>query len=229
MVTLIYGCMLSVVFAVTLPSVRAPCHCFSGAFVFPGLCPQQLNSAAWLAHVFDILRHFFWAPFFFFFLSVNIHCRVFHISFFSSLQMEDGQTLFDYNVGLNDIIQLLIRSQAELSENPAAKDSPGVACGSAPSADSKLESRNSSSAPASPAAMETNTDNDKSAVTIGNASETKPDTSTTSNSASTKNGFKSPSSAQDQPPTSSKNTLIDPGIGVYKVRGGEGGGDVWEM
>lgn len=145
---------------------------------------------------------------------------VFHISLFSSFQMEDGQTLFDYNVGLNDIIQLLIRSQAELSENPTAKDSPSVACSSAPSADSKLESRNSSSAPASPAAMETNTDNDKSAVTIGNVSETKPDTSTTSNSASTKNGFKSPSLAQDQPPTSSKNTLIDPGIGVYKVSGG---------
>lgn len=133
--------------------------------------------------------------------------------------MEDGQTLFDYNVGLNDIIQLLIRSQTDLSENPAPKDSSSVACSSAPSADSKLESRNSS-APASPAAMETNTDNDNSNVTISNVSEPRPDTSTTSNSASTKNGFKSSSSAQDQPPTSSKNTLIDPGIGVYKVRGG---------
>lgn len=146
-------------------------------------------------------------------------------SFHSSLQMEDGQTLFDYNVGLNDIIQLLIRSQTELSENPTTKDSSSVACSSAPSTDSKLESRNAS-APASPAAMETNTDNDNSTVTISNVSETKPDTSTTSNSASTKNGFKSSSSAQDQPPTSSKNTLIDPGIGVYKVRGGVG---VWEI
>ncbi|XP_011603223.1 E3 ubiquitin-protein ligase UHRF2 isoform X1 [Takifugu rubripes] len=136
--------------------------------------------------------------------------------FYRGKQMEDGQTLFDYNVGLNDIIQLLIRSQTELSENPTTKDSSSVACSSAPSTDSKLESRNAS-APASPAAMETNTDNDNSTVTISNVSETKPDTSTTSNSASTKNGFKSSSSAQDQPPTSSKNTLIDPGIGVYKI------------
>lgn len=149
----------------------------------------------------------------------------FYISFSLSFQMEDGQTLFDYNVGLNDIIQLLIRSQTELSENPTTKDSPGVACSSAPFTDSKLESRNST-APASPAAMETNTDNDNSTVTISNVSEIKPDTSTTSNSASTKNGFKSSSSSQDQPPTSSKNTLIDPGIGVYKVRGG---GNVWEI
>uniref|UniRef100_H3CUG5 E3 ubiquitin-protein ligase UHRF n=1 Tax=Tetraodon nigroviridis TaxID=99883 RepID=H3CUG5_TETNG len=85
--------------------------------------------------------------------------------FYRGKQMEDGQTLFDYNVGLNDIIQLLIRSQTELSENPTTKDPSSVACGSAPSADSKLSS----------------------------------------------------SSAQDQPPTSSKNTLIDPGIGVYKI------------
>lgn len=133
--------------------------------------------------------------------------------------------MFDYNVGLNDIIQLLIRSQTELSETPPTKDSSSVACSSAPSTDSKLESRHSS-APASPAAMETNTDNDNSTVTISNVSEIKPDTSTTSNSASTKNGFKSSSSAQDQPPTSSKNTLIDPGIGVYKVRRG---GNVWEI
>uniref|UniRef100_H2UJY7 E3 ubiquitin-protein ligase UHRF n=1 Tax=Takifugu rubripes TaxID=31033 RepID=H2UJY7_TAKRU len=85
--------------------------------------------------------------------------------FYRGKQMEDGQTLFDYNVGLNDIIQLLIRSQTELSENPTTKDSSSVACSSAPSTDSKLESRN----------------------------------------------------ASDQPPTSSKNTLIDPGIGVYKI------------
>uniref|UniRef100_A0A3Q1CVU6 E3 ubiquitin-protein ligase UHRF n=1 Tax=Amphiprion ocellaris TaxID=80972 RepID=A0A3Q1CVU6_AMPOC len=55
--------------------------------------------------------------------------------FYRGKQMEDGQTLFDYNVGLNDIVQLMIR----------------VACTSAP------------------------------------------------------------------PPDSSKNTLADPGIGVYKI------------
>lgn len=137
--------------------------------------------------------------------------------------MEDGQTLFDYNVGLNDIVQLLIRSQTEPPDSPAPKDSSGVACTSAPSTDPKSESHNSP-APASPAAMETNIDNDSSsgggaAVTISTVNETKPDTSTTSNSANTKNGFKSSSPAQDeQPPTSSRNALTDPGIGVYKVR-----------
>lgn len=141
--------------------------------------------------------------------------------------MEDGQTLFDYNVGLNDIVQLLIRSQTEPPDSPAPKDSSGVACTSAPSTDPKSESHNSP-APASPAAMETNIDNDSSGgggggggdggVTISIVNETKPDTSTTSNSANTKNGFKSSSPAQDeQPPTSSRNALTDPGIGVYKV------------
>uniref|UniRef100_A0A4W6CM83 E3 ubiquitin-protein ligase UHRF n=1 Tax=Lates calcarifer TaxID=8187 RepID=A0A4W6CM83_LATCA len=39
-----------------------------------------------------------------------------------------------------------------------------------------------------------------------------------SNSTSTKNGFKSSSPVRDtQPPTSSRNTLVDPGIGVYKI------------
>uniref|UniRef100_A0A7N8XDL1 E3 ubiquitin-protein ligase UHRF n=1 Tax=Mastacembelus armatus TaxID=205130 RepID=A0A7N8XDL1_9TELE len=75
--------------------------------------------------------------------------------FYRGKQMEDGQTLFDYNVGLNDIIQLLHSS---------------------------------------------------------------PDTNASSNSASTKNGFRSSSPAWDtQPPTSSRNTLINPGIGVYKI------------
>uniref|UniRef100_A0AAQ5Y511 E3 ubiquitin-protein ligase UHRF n=1 Tax=Amphiprion ocellaris TaxID=80972 RepID=A0AAQ5Y511_AMPOC len=84
--------------------------------------------------------------------------------FYRGKQMEDGQTLFDYNVGLNDIVQLMIRSQTDAPDSPA------------------------------------------------------PDTSATSNSTSTKNGFKSSSPAQDtQPPTSSKNTLADPGIGVYKI------------
>uniref|UniRef100_A0A672J8F8 E3 ubiquitin-protein ligase UHRF n=1 Tax=Salarias fasciatus TaxID=181472 RepID=A0A672J8F8_SALFA len=35
--------------------------------------------------------------------------------FYRGKQMEDGQTLFDYNVGLNDIVQLLIRSSASAS------------------------------------------------------------------------------------------------------------------
>uniref|UniRef100_A0A8C5TMR2 Ubiquitin-like domain-containing protein n=1 Tax=Malurus cyaneus samueli TaxID=2593467 RepID=A0A8C5TMR2_9PASS len=33
--------------------------------------------------------------------------------FYRGKQLEDGHTLFDYNVGLNDIVQLLIRSESE--------------------------------------------------------------------------------------------------------------------
>uniref|UniRef100_A0A665VX23 E3 ubiquitin-protein ligase UHRF n=1 Tax=Echeneis naucrates TaxID=173247 RepID=A0A665VX23_ECHNA len=84
--------------------------------------------------------------------------------FYRGKQMEDGQTLFDYNVGLNDIVQLLIRSQTDPPDSPATKDSLGVACSSS-------------------------------------------DTSATSNSTI----------RDTQPPTSSKNTLVDPGIGVYKI------------
>uniref|UniRef100_A0A3Q3MBJ4 E3 ubiquitin-protein ligase UHRF n=1 Tax=Mastacembelus armatus TaxID=205130 RepID=A0A3Q3MBJ4_9TELE len=83
--------------------------------------------------------------------------------FYRGKQMEDGQTLFDYNVGLNDIIQLLIRSQTDPPDSPATKDSSGVACSSASPPNSKSESLHSS------------------------------------------------------PPTSSRNTLINPGIGVYKI------------
>ncbi|XP_047425397.1 E3 ubiquitin-protein ligase UHRF2-like isoform X2 [Mugil cephalus] len=140
--------------------------------------------------------------------------------FYRGKQMEDGQTLFDYNVGLNDIVQLLIRSQTDPPDSPAAKDSSGVACSSAPASDSRSESHDSP-APVSPPAMETSSsiDNDNSSsVTTSTVIETNPDTSTTSNSTSTKNGFKSSSPAQDaQPPTSSRNTLVDPGIGVYKI------------
>lgn len=146
----------------------------------------------------------------------------FHDFIHSLFQMEDGQTLFDYNVGLNDIVQLLIRSQTDPPDSPAPKEPLGVACSAAPPPDSRSESHNSP-APVSPPAMETNTntDNDSGSITTSTNNETKPDTSTTSNSTSTKNGFKSPSPVRDtQPPTSSKNTLIDPGIGVYKVRMG---------
>ncbi|XP_029025420.1 E3 ubiquitin-protein ligase UHRF2-like isoform X2 [Betta splendens] len=136
--------------------------------------------------------------------------------FYRGKQMEDGQTLFDYNVGLNDIVQLLIRSQADAPDSPAAKDSSGVACTSSFPSDSKCEG---SPASASPAVMETAaiTSNNKSSVTtstVNNAT----DTSATSISTSTKNGFTSSSPARDpQPPTSSKNALVDPGIGVYKI------------
>uniref|UniRef100_A0A667Y6V7 E3 ubiquitin-protein ligase UHRF n=1 Tax=Myripristis murdjan TaxID=586833 RepID=A0A667Y6V7_9TELE len=80
--------------------------------------------------------------------------------FYRGKQMEDGQTLFDYNVGLNDIVQLLIRSQTDAPDSPAPKDSMSITCSLAPS----------------------------------------------------------PGSRSDiQPSTSSRNTLVDPGIGVYKI------------
>uniref|UniRef100_G3PX86 E3 ubiquitin-protein ligase UHRF n=1 Tax=Gasterosteus aculeatus aculeatus TaxID=481459 RepID=G3PX86_GASAC len=67
--------------------------------------------------------------------------------FYRGKQMEDGQTLFDYNVGLNDIVQLLIRSQTDAPDSPAAKDS-SVACGSGPpSSDPRSESHNSPAPP----------------------------------------------------------------------------------
>uniref|UniRef100_A0A8C1U1V7 UHRF1 tandem tudor domain-containing protein n=1 Tax=Cyprinus carpio TaxID=7962 RepID=A0A8C1U1V7_CYPCA len=46
--------------------------------------------------------------------------------------MEDGQTLFDYNVGLNDIVQLLIRSQTDAPDSPSLNNDEGVACVIAP-------------------------------------------------------------------------------------------------
>ncbi|KAM6902729.1 E3 ubiquitin-protein ligase UHRF2 [Xenentodon cancila] len=139
--------------------------------------------------------------------------------FYRGKQMEDGQTLFDYNVGLNDIVQLLIRSQTDPPDSPATKEPSDLASSTATSSDSKSQGCNSP-APISPAAMDTltKTDTENSSITTSNGNETKPDTSATSNSTSTKNGFKSSSPAQDtQPPTSSRNTLIDPGIGKYKI------------
>uniref|UniRef100_A0AAY4DSV2 E3 ubiquitin-protein ligase UHRF n=1 Tax=Denticeps clupeoides TaxID=299321 RepID=A0AAY4DSV2_9TELE len=52
--------------------------------------------------------------------------------FYRGKQMEDGQTLFDYNVGLNDIIQLLIRSQTEPPDSPILEECEGVACTQTP-------------------------------------------------------------------------------------------------
>uniref|UniRef100_A0A1A8LJ37 E3 ubiquitin-protein ligase UHRF n=1 Tax=Nothobranchius pienaari TaxID=704102 RepID=A0A1A8LJ37_9TELE len=151
--------------------------------------------------------------------------EIFHVSpqqqrlFYRGKQMEDGQTLFDYNVGLNDIVQLLIRSQTDPPDSPAAQDTSGVASSSALLSDPKSESCNSS-APICQAAAETSTkiNNESSSITSSTVNETKPDTCATSDSASTKNGFKSSSPAPDtQPPTSSRTTLINPGIGMYKI------------
>ncbi|XP_076019910.1 E3 ubiquitin-protein ligase UHRF2 [Genypterus blacodes] len=143
--------------------------------------------------------------------------------FYRGKQMEDGQTLFDYNVGLNDIVQLLIRSQSDPPDGPAAKDPPGqtVACGSIPGPDPRPENLNCS-AKAPPAAVEipTKKAEESSIITSSSVKETKQaDTKATSNSTSTKNGSNSNvSPAQDtQPSTSSRNILVNPGMGLYKI------------
>ncbi|XP_055007256.1 E3 ubiquitin-protein ligase UHRF2 isoform X4 [Boleophthalmus pectinirostris] len=105
-----------------------------------------------------------------------------------SIQMEDGQTLFDYNVGLNDIVQLLIRAQSDTADSPDVKNSLG---------DIK--------ASASAIALKTSKDNN---------GEVKPNTS---DQASTNNGFKSNPAQDSQPPSSSRCMLINAGIGCYKI------------
>ncbi|XP_028567787.2 E3 ubiquitin-protein ligase UHRF2 isoform X1 [Podarcis muralis] len=87
--------------------------------------------------------------------------------FYRGKQLEDGHTLFDYNVGLNDIVQLLIRSESD--------------------------------APASPS---TNEDGKPSSCGVVNCKN------------KSKQGANSGSS--NQPSTSARSFLIDPGIGRYK-------------
>ncbi|XP_058683565.1 E3 ubiquitin-protein ligase UHRF2 isoform X5 [Poecile atricapillus] len=45
--------------------------------------------------------------------------------FYRGKQLEDGHTLFDYNVGLNDIVQLLIRSDSEAPTTASVADQDG--------------------------------------------------------------------------------------------------------
>ncbi|XP_028660809.1 E3 ubiquitin-protein ligase UHRF2-like [Erpetoichthys calabaricus] len=89
--------------------------------------------------------------------------------FYRGKQMEDGQTLFDYNVGLNDIVQLLIRSQT---------DGPG--------SQGKKKDKESGSASSISGMMINNTK-------------------------------KSNRQLENQPSTSARTFLIDPGIGVFKI------------
>lgn len=106
--------------------------------------------------------------------------------------MEDGQTLFDYNVGLNDIVQLLIRSQTDAPDSPSIQECVNVASTPCPSTVTSIV------IPTSPSAV----------ATVNN-----------SNSDISNSQRKTCSlPADNQPSTSSKSFLIDPGIGVYKVR-----------
>ncbi|XP_026879062.2 E3 ubiquitin-protein ligase UHRF2 [Electrophorus electricus] len=111
--------------------------------------------------------------------------------FYRGKQMEDGQTLFDYNVGLNDIIQLLIRSQTDPPDSPAPNSFEGVVCNTVPVAANTLPSLTASTATtASPVAVISN---------HGNGS--KPCSMT----------------SDSQPSTSSSAALRDAGVGVYKI------------
>lgn len=102
--------------------------------------------------------------------------------------MEDGQTLFDYNVGLNDIVQLLIRAQLDTADSHDFKNSPG-------------------DLPASDSAMSLKTNKDTNSEVKANASD----------QANSQNGLKSNPSQDLQPPTSSRCMLINAGIGCYKI------------
>ncbi|KAJ8356834.1 hypothetical protein SKAU_G00196280 [Synaphobranchus kaupii] len=63
--------------------------------------------------------------------------------FYRGKQMEDGHTIFDYNVGLNDIVQLLVRQAAPPAVLPTRKDKEAElsdsdsGCGSAQSESDK--------------------------------------------------------------------------------------------
>ncbi|KAK2827342.1 hypothetical protein Q7C36_018268 [Tachysurus vachellii] len=108
--------------------------------------------------------------------------------FYRGKQMEDGQTLFDYNVGLNDIVQLLIRSHTDPADSPSPTPNNGeVMTGNATPPSS------SSTTP--------------TATTVTTATTASPAT-VSSNSGS---------ALESQPSTSSSTDLIDPGIGVYKI------------
>ncbi|KAA0719663.1 E3 ubiquitin-protein ligase UHRF2 [Triplophysa tibetana] len=105
--------------------------------------------------------------------------------------MEDGQTLFDYNVGLNDIVQLLIRSQTDPPDSPVLNNGEGVACITTP------PSSTSTPPPATP------TTTGVSPATVSN---------------SNGNASKSCSPSSDsQPSTSSRTLLVHPSIGHYKI------------
>ncbi|XP_050799039.1 E3 ubiquitin-protein ligase UHRF2 isoform X1 [Gopherus flavomarginatus] len=88
--------------------------------------------------------------------------------FYRGKQLEDGHTLFDYNVGLNDIVQLLIRTDSD-----------------------------------TPATSLTKKDGEVNPCVVANCK----------NKVKRTTGSGSP----NQPSTSARSFLIDPGIGLYKI------------
>ncbi|KAL2099606.1 hypothetical protein ACEWY4_004000 [Coilia grayii] len=119
--------------------------------------------------------------------------------FYRGKQMEDGQTLFDYNVGLNDIVQLLIRSQTDPPDSPSPVPQECVGLASAPCPSTTK-----------PAEVPTSTSTAATVTNSNNNSNSSCNTQQTS--------FCSPpADNHPQPSTSTKSFLIDPGIGMYKI------------
>lgn len=75
--------------------------------------------------------------------------------------MEDGHTLFDYNVGLNDIVQLLVRQAATptaLSKDKEAELSDSDSgCGSTPSESDKCSTHGESEGQSAGTSAQTDT------------------------------------------------------------------------
>ncbi|XP_064833482.1 E3 ubiquitin-protein ligase UHRF2-like [Oncorhynchus masou masou] len=156
--------------------------------------------------------------------------------FYRGKQMEDGHTLYDYNVGLNDIVQLLIRSQAGDAPDSPLVISPVVSpkeCDTMPpttlnttTGAATTPSKPTTVAPTltpKPTTVNNNT------TTTGNTSTTTNISTTTSKNTSitsdpNNNGDESSSGPpapleqhDNQPSTSTRPFLIDAGIGVFKI------------
>ncbi|XP_064863649.1 E3 ubiquitin-protein ligase UHRF2-like isoform X2 [Oncorhynchus nerka] len=151
--------------------------------------------------------------------------------------MEDGHTLYDYNVGLNDIVQLLIRSQAGDAPDSPLVISPVVSpkeCDTMPPTTPNTTT-GAATTPSKPTTV-TPTLTPKP-TTVNNNTTTTGDTSTTTNISTTtskktgitsdpnNNGDESSSGPSaplekhdNQPSTSTRPFLIDAGIGVFKIK-----------
>ncbi|XP_063066746.1 E3 ubiquitin-protein ligase UHRF2-like [Engraulis encrasicolus] len=140
--------------------------------------------------------------------------------FYRGKQLEDGQTLFDYNVGLNDIVQLLIRSKTDPSDSPIRpppqEDSPAPA-DSPPCPSTTNTTTTTTKPPATPTStskpttVNINNNNNSSSSSNSNSN------NSSGNSQQTSAAFSPPTDSHPQPSTSSKSFLIDPGIGAYKI------------
>nr|XP_029484427.1 E3 ubiquitin-protein ligase UHRF2-like isoform X3 [Oncorhynchus nerka] len=157
--------------------------------------------------------------------------------FYRGKQMEDGHTLYDYNVGLNDIVQLLIRSQAGDAPDSPLVISPVVSpkeCDTMPPTTPNTTT-GAATTPSKPTTV-TPTLTPKP-TTVNNNTTTTGDTSTTTNISTTtskktgitsdpnNNGDESSSGPSaplekhdNQPSTSTRPFLIDAGIGVFKIK-----------